>query len=146
MTILSVIAIMLIMKKKKKENKVGITNLADALVHNPISNKIEETRDGFLSFMSKYSILTIAIGTIIGNAFKDLTNSLTNDIIVPLINIIVSYIPITEHLIGYQIEINGITIKLGSFLSVTFNTLLIAAVIYLLFAVVLNKKEILEKK
>ena len=43
--------------------------------------------DEFLAFAVKGNAMALAVGTIIGGAFSTITSSLTNDIIMPIVNI-----------------------------------------------------------
>ena len=52
---------------------------------NPV--KKPKWMDEFLAFAVKGNAMALAVGTIIGGAFSTITKSLTNDIIMPIVNI-----------------------------------------------------------
>lgn len=70
------------------------------------------------------NVIDLAVGVIIGAAFGKIINSIVNDIIMPLLN------PVIPQGDWRTIEI-GPGIKIGSFLSVTVDFLIIAFVIFL---------------
>ena len=52
--------------------------------------------DEFLTFAVKGNAMALAVGTIIGGAFSTITKSLTNDIIMPIVNIFLGGTDFTE--------------------------------------------------
>ena len=52
--------------------------------------------DEFLAFAVKGNAMALAVGTIIGGAFSTITKSLTNDIIMPIVNIFLGGADFTE--------------------------------------------------
>ena len=91
----------------------------------------------FKAFIAKGSVVDLAVGVIIGAAFKGIVDSLVNDIISPLIGLIADT-NFTE--LGWQI--GGITIKYGSFITAIINFLLMAIVLFLLVKAISATREI----
>ena len=52
--------------------------------------------DEFIAFAVKGNAMALAVGTIIGGAFSTITKSLTNDIIMPIVNIFLGGADFTE--------------------------------------------------
>ena len=52
--------------------------------------------DEFLAFAVKGNAMALAVGTIIGGAFSTITKSLTNDLIMPIVNIFLGGADFTE--------------------------------------------------
>ena len=52
--------------------------------------------DEFLTFAVKGNAMALAVGTIIGGAFGNITKSLTNDLIMPIVNIFLGGADFTE--------------------------------------------------
>jgi large conductance mechanosensitive channel len=79
----------------------------------------------FRDFAIKGNVIDLAIGVIIGAAFSKIITSVVDDIIMPLIN---PFMPSGnwQQLIIYP------GIKLGNFLAVTFNFLIVAFVLFLI--------------
>lgn len=59
--------------------------------------------DEFKKFIAQGNVLDLAIGVIIGGAFGKIVNSLVNDIIMPLIGLIMNGVNVT----GQFISLNG---------------------------------------
>ena len=81
----------------------------------------------FKAFIAKGSVIDLAIGVIIGAAFKGIVDSLVSDIISPLIGLIAD-----TNFTDLVWQIGGVSIKYGSFLTAIINFLLMAAVLFLL--------------
>jgi large conductance mechanosensitive channel len=90
----------------------------------------------FKEFALRGNVIDLAVGIIIGAAFGKIVNSLVNDIIMPLIN------PMIPGGDWKTIEV-GPGIKLGAFLSVMLDFLIIAFVIFIMVKAInrLKKKE-----
>jgi large conductance mechanosensitive channel len=77
----------------------------------------------FKAFAMKGNVLDLAVGVIIGGAFGKIVTSLVNDIVMPLIGMIVGKINLSEASIG--------TLKYGMFLQSVIDFLLVALCIFL---------------
>lgn len=100
----------------------------------------------FREFISCGSVMDMAIGIIIGGAFTAIISSLVNDLIMPLIGIIIGGINFTELKIVLHSavgETQEVALLYGSFIQAVINFLLIALVLFL-FVKGLNKMR--EKK
>lgn len=93
----------------------------------------------FKKFISRGNVLDLAVGVIIGGAFGKIVTSLVNDIIMPLIGIILGGLDFTEA----SFKVNGSVIMYGSFLQNVVDFLLIAASIFIMIKIIntFHKKE-----
>ena len=97
--------------------------------------------DEFKEFAIKCNAMALAVGTIIGAAFKTITDSLTNDVIIPIVSIFMGGIDFTEmkivlpRLFGEPVldeagnEILN-TLNYGNFISAVINFFILALVVF----------------
>lgn len=84
----------------------------------------------FRKFIARGNVMDLAVGVIIGGAFKGITDSLVNDILNPILGIFAGG---NEALAGLDISVpGGGEILLGSFLNAVLNFLIMAFVIFCL--------------
>ena len=95
----------------------------------------------FKEFISKGTVMDLAVGVIIGGAFQAIVGSLVNDIIMPLLGIITGGLDFS-HL---AITVGEAQILYGSFISAIINFLLMALVLFLVIKA-LNKAKSLTAK
>lgn len=95
----------------------------------------------FKEFISRGNVLDLAVGVIIGGAFGKIVTSLVNDIIMPLLGIILGGIDFTS--LSFKVEES--TVMYGMFIQNIIDFLLIAASIFLMIKIV-GKLKKLEKK
>ena len=81
----------------------------------------------FKEFATRGSVIDLAVGVIIGGAFQGIVTSLVNDIISPIIGLLAK-----KDFSAWQIEVLGVQIKYGSFITAVVNFLIMAFVIFLL--------------
>lgn len=98
---------------------------------------IKEFRD----FISKGNVIDLAVGVIIGGAFGKIVTSLVNDIIMPLLGIVIGGIDFTS----LSFKVNDSVVMYGMFIQNTIDFLLIAVAIFLMVKTI-NKFKMLEKK
>ena len=80
----------------------------------------------FKEFISKGNVIDMAVGVVIGSAFSKIVTSLVNDIIMPLIGIIIGGLDFTS----LSIKIKDSEILYGSFIQNIVDFLIIAACIF----------------
>ena len=91
----------------------------------------------FKEFISRGSVIDLAVGVIVGGAFTTIVNSLVDDIIMPVIGIITgginfSSLKFTIKLPEELIDVDPATINYGLFIQNVINFLLTALVIFFL--------------
>ena len=82
----------------------------------------------FKDFISKGSVIDLAIGVIIGAAFTAIVNSLVDDMFMPIIGAIIGGI----HIEGLAFTVGNATINYGSFLLAVINFILVAVILFFL--------------
>jgi len=104
-----------------------------------LREKGSKTIKEFKEFISKGNVIDMAVGVIIGSAFGKIVTSIVNDILMPLIGIIIGGIDFT----GLKWEVKGATIAYGTFIQNIIDFLIIAVCIFVLIKIIskFNKKE-----
>jgi large conductance mechanosensitive channel len=90
---------------------------------------------GFRDFILRGNVVDLAVAVVIGAAFTAIINSLVKDLINPLISAIF-HKPDFSYLV---LDINGGKITYGNFLNATIQFVLVAAAVYFLFVLPVNK-------
>ncbi len=80
----------------------------------------------FKEFISRGNVMDLAVGVIIGGAFKAIVDSLTADIIMPIIGIFVS----ENTFAGMTLKVGHAEITYGNFIQAIFNFLIMALVLF----------------
>src|SRR5580698_1547207 len=89
--------------------------------------KVVSLFDEFKKFAFKGNVVDLAIGVIIGAAFGAIVKSLVEDIIMPLIGVI---LPGDKGYEGWVWRVEGATIPYGKFLGAVLNFTIVALVLY----------------
>jgi len=82
----------------------------------------------FRDFINRGNVVDLAVAVIIGGAFGAIITSLVNDIIMPLIGVIMGGLDFA----GLSIQVGEATILYGSFIQAIVNFLIIAFVLFLI--------------
>lgn len=99
----------------------------------------------FKEFISKGNVITMAVGIIIGSAFTAIVNSLVNDIITPLIGVILGGIDFS----GMVLTVGKESLLIGSFINAIISFLLTALVLFMIiktFNRIQREKEVAPKE
>ena len=122
--------------------------------------------DEFRTFAVKGNALALAVGTIIGGAFSTITKSVTNDLIMPIVNIFLGGADFSEAKIAlprmpwveptYETIVNADGVEVvqeirnyltyGNFISAVINFLSLAFVVFLIVKFLNHLSEIGKKK
>lgn len=86
----------------------------------------------FKEFISKGNVIDMAVGVIIGSAFSKIVTSLVNDIIMPLIGIIIGGLDFSK----LSITVKDSQIMYGSFIQNIVDFLIIAACIFTVIKII----------
>lgn len=87
----------------------------------------------FKKFISRGNVMDLAVGIIIGGAFTAIVNSLVNDIVMPLVGVIIGGIDFTSLklvIVPAVGETAEVAICYGSFIQAIVNFLIIALVVF----------------
>lgn len=99
----------------------------------------------FQEFAVKGNVMDLAVAVVIGNAFGKIVTSLVNDIIMPLMGIVLGGLNFTK----LELTLEDITLKYGNFLQSIVDFVIIAFCIFVavkMMNVVIKKKKAEEKK
>lgn len=94
----------------------------------------------FKEFISKGNVIDMAVGVIIGGAFGKIVTSLVNDIIMPLVGILIGGHDFT----GLTLNVGSASIKYGTFLQNVVDFLIVAFCIFVFIKIInkFKKKEV----
>ena len=91
---------------------------------------------GFKDFISRGNVVDLAVGVIIGAAFKNIVDALVDGIINPLIAAVIGKPDFSD---AFILTLNGTNVKFGVLITAVINFLLMAFAIYLCIVVPMNK-------
>lgn len=80
----------------------------------------------FKEFIARGNVMDLAVGVIIGGAFKAIVDSLTADIIMPFIGIFVNALSFAD----LSLSVGGAVITYGNFIQAVLNFLIMALVLF----------------
>lgn len=80
----------------------------------------------FKAFIAKGDVMSMAVGIIIGGAFTSIVNSLVNDVITPLLGIIIGGINFTD----IKFTVGSAELLVGNFIQAIITFLLTALVLF----------------
>ena len=93
-----------------------------------VEQDVKKGFNEFKSFISRGSVVDMAVGVIIGGAFGKIVTSLVNDILMPLIGVIVGGVDFSN----LSIKVVDATIAYGNFIQTIFDFLIVAFCIFLM--------------
>ena len=96
----------------------------------------------FKQFISRGNVMDMAVGVIIGGAFGKIVSSIVDDILMPLIGVIIGGLDFSN----LTIKVSDATIRYGVFIQNVIDFLIVAACIFFMIKIInrITKKE--EKK
>jgi large conductance mechanosensitive channel len=118
----------------------------------------------FKTFINKGNAMALAVGTIIGGAFTTITKSVTNDLIMPLVNIFMGgadfselkielprLVPVYQDILNEAGEVIGQEyvphyLTYGNFISAVINFLIMALVVFFIVKAMNTLTELTKKK
>lgn len=95
----------------------------------------------FREFAMRGSVIDLAVGVVIGAAFKTIVDSLVNDIISPLLGLLGG-----ANLSVYALNIGGVSLGYGAFITAIINFLLMAFALFLVVKAVNRAKNLVNKE
>ena len=108
----------------------------------------------FKAFALKGNVVDMAVGVIIGGAFGKIVTSLVNDIIMPLISIIIGGLDVSEwkYVISEAVIENGVEVqaetalRYGLFIQTVIDFFIIALCIFIMIKLIMGLHKKFEKK
>jgi len=80
----------------------------------------------FLAFLKRGNVIDLAVAVVLGTAFTAIVTSLVNDILMPLIGIILGGI----NFAGLSVSVGGAELLYGKFIQALINFILVALVLF----------------
>lgn len=96
----------------------------------------------FKKFIMRGNVIDLAVGVIIGGAFQAIVSSLVDDIVTPLLGIILGKVDFSS----LAVKIGQATINYGKFITAIINFFIMALVIFAIIKVINDVSERLRKK
>ena len=93
----------------------------------------------FKTFVMRGNVMDLAVGVIIGAAFGKIVTSLVNDVLMPLLGILLGKVNFTD----LTIKIGSATVKYGMFIQNIVDFLIVAFCIFLMVKLI---SEVMEEK
>ena len=126
----------------KKEEIIKKLDKKDELKE--VNKRISKGASEFKKFIMKGDVVDLAVGVIIGGAFGEIVTSLVNDILMPIIGVLIGGIDFSN----LSIDFIDAKIMYGSFIQQVLDFLIISLCIFIFVKVIgkiTNKKEIEEE-
>ena len=89
----------------------------------------------FKKFILRGNVVDLAVGVVVGAAFGAVVTSLVKDVITPLISALIKLPKFSE----LHITLNGVSVSYGNFIDAIVAFLIVAAAIFFMVVVPLNK-------
>lgn len=93
---------------------------------------------GFKDFIMKGNVIDLAVAVILGGAFAPVISTLVDSVIMPLISGLIGF-PSFDEFLRFQVGSGENYVQLGSWLTVIINFLIVAAALYFVVVVPMNK-------
>ena len=116
-----------IRRKEEKRKKVDNKELLPSIPEDQ-KRKVFSLIEEFKNFAFKGNVVDLAVGVVIGSSFSNIVNSLVNNLITPIIGIV---LPGDVGLKDWQIVVGEKQIPFGAFFNDVFGFLLTAAILFL---------------
>ena len=91
-----------------------------------------KTLSEFKEFISKGNVIDLAVGVIIGSAFGKIVSSIVDDILMPIIGVIIGGIDFSD----LSITVGSAVVKYGVFIQNVIDFLIVAACIFFLVKII----------
>ncbi len=97
-----------------------------------VLKKGSKTLNEFKAFIARGNVIDLAVGVIIGNAFGKIVTSIVNDILMPLIGVVIGGLDFS----ALSFQIKDATISYGLFIQNIVDFLIVAACIFVMIKVI----------
>lgn len=123
---------------KKKKSKIKNANIEKNL------EKISKEANEFKTFISRGNVVDMAVGVIVGSAFGKIVTSLVNDLLMPIIGIVIGGLNFSN----LSLKFGDAIIAYGNFIQAVIDFLIISLCIFLMVKLFENfkKEEKVEEK
>jgi len=101
----------------------------------------------FKTFAMRGNVIDMAVGIIIGGAFGTIVNSLVNDVLMPVIGLLLGKVDFSDwQIVLSDSATNPVAIKYGLFLNALVSFLIVAFAVFLLIKAINKLQETVSKK
>ncbi len=107
-----------------------------------IIKKSNKTLSEFKEFIARGNVVDLAVGVVIGSAFSKIVSSVVNDILMPIIGMLIGGINFSN----LSIKVGEATIKYGNFIQNVIDFLIISACIFFMIKIIEKFTKKQEKK
>lgn len=97
-----------------------------------VSGAAKKQLDGFKAFIAKGNVIDLAVGVIIGSAFGKIVSSIVDDILMPILGVIIGGINFRT----LSIRIGDAVITYGNFIQNVIDFLIIALCVYFMITAI----------
>ena len=101
-------------------------NLKDKIVEVESVKKISKSADEFKTFISRGNVVDMAVGVIIGGSFGKIVTSLVNDLLMPLIGVVIGGLDFS----ALSLKVGDATVAYGNFIQTIIDFIIIALCIF----------------
>lgn len=122
----------------KKAKKIDLKNTKGV-------EKISKGASEFKTFISRGNVVDMAVGVIIGSAFGKIVTSLVNDLLMPLLGVIIGGLDFSS----LSLKVGDASVAYGNFIQTIFDFLIISICIFMMvkfFERFKKEEEKVEKK
>jgi len=114
----------------KKSELVNKEKMAEGLkdIHKKSSGFISE----FKTFIARGNVMDLAVGVIIGNAFSKIVTSLTDNILMPLVGVVIGGLDFSNLSYTFNVWSREVELKYGIFIQNTVDFLITAFCIFVI--------------
>jgi large conductance mechanosensitive channel len=95
----------------------------------------------FMEFLKKYQVLGLAVAFIIGGAASKLVTAMVNDLIMPIVGLLVPGGDWRTFAISLTNEVGKNELKIGDFVGAVIDFVIIAAVVFTVVKFIMKEKE-----
>ena len=125
----------------KKIDGEKIKKDAEKIKNTKLAQESTSFIKSFMSFISKGNVIDLAVGVVIGSAFGKIVSSLVDDIIMPLVGVIIGGIDFS----GLSANVGDAKVTYGMFIQNVIDFLIVALCIFI-FIRIINKFKLKKEK
>lgn len=94
--------------------------------------------DEFIGFLQEYGVIGLAIAVVIGNATKDLVNAVVDDVVMPIVEVV---LPGSDWQ-TVKLVVGPVAFRIGHLIGAILDFTIIALLVFAFFKMVLKKEQV----
>jgi large conductance mechanosensitive channel protein len=103
---------------------------------------LRELWNEFKKFAMRGNVIDLAVAVVVGNAFNRIVGSLVDDVLMPVIGILVGRLDLS----GLQLRAGDVVLRYGMFLQTVVDFLIVAFTVFMLVRVINRAKAVIERE